>query len=109
MESEYLNEIEKEKITTLLGDVVLKEALRKVFLKRIYDDGILKAGVAAKPYENFALNVYKNTEEMYSDEELGRVTKVRRLAIELVQTGFEELERYKKAEVSKGKVINKAR
>jgi hypothetical protein len=107
---EFLSEIEKEKITAFLKDPILVEAVRKVFLKRIYFDGVLQPDNKAVPYENFALNVYKSNDgAMYSDEELGKLTKLRRLAIELVQSGFESLENYKKVGIIKESKLNKAR
>jgi len=96
---DYLNEIEQEKISAFLKDIILKEAIKKVLLKRIYSDGTLLPGKPANPKENFALNIYKNQEtgEMFSDEELGRITKVKRMAIELIEKGLgEELEKFKK-------------
>ena len=110
MESTYLNDIEKDKITSFLNDEILKEAVRKVLLKPAYSDGIMEPGKPTEPYMNFALNIYKSQDgTMYSDEELGRLTKVRRLAVELIQTGFKELEKMKKVEVIKEKSVNKAR
>ncbi len=105
--TEYLNEIEKDKIRHFNEDVILREAIRKIFLKRIFQDGVLTAGKSINPYENFALNIYKSgyqpgeTKEMYTDEELGKLTKLRRFAIELLQEGFKDLEKFKKVEAVK--------
>lgn len=115
MESEYLNEIEKEKIGLFNNDLILKEALRKVFLKRIFTDGVMSPGKSINPYENIALNIYKSgyqpgeTKEMYSDEELGKITKLRRFAIELVQEGFKDIEKIRKVEVVKDKTETRHR
>ena len=110
-ESVFLDDIEREKITHFLNDGILKEAVRKVFLKRILTDGVLRAGKPINPYENLALNIYKDpmTGEMYSDEELGKLTKLRRLAIELVQRGFTDLENFKKVIAVPEKTINRAK
>ena len=116
MESEYMSDIEKEKVTTFLNDKILVEAVRKIFLKRIIIDGVLSEGKSINPYENFALNIYKSgympgeTKEMYTDQELGMLTKLRRFAIELLQEGFKDLEKFRKVEVIKEKSeVNRAR
>ena len=109
--NDFLNEIEREKVSHFLDDVILKEALRKVLLKYIYSDGVLMAGKPANPYENFALNIYKDqsTGVMFTDEELGHLTKVRRFAIELVQKAFTSLEDYRKVKTVDEKAVNRAR
>lgn len=104
-ESKYLSDIEKEKVAAFLKDAILVEAVRKIFLKRIFVDGVLSEGKSINPYENMALNIYKSgympgeTKEMYTNEELGMLTKLRRFAIELLQEGFKDLEKFKKVEV----------
>ena len=112
-ESPFLSEIEQAKVTSFLNDPILVEAVKKVLFKPIFTSGVLVAGKPAEALQNFALNVYKTnvdgTNEMYSDEELGKLTKVRRLAIELVITAFRELELLKKVEGAKLESKNKAR
>jgi hypothetical protein len=102
----FLNDIEKDAVAQFLDNKTAKEAVRKVILRRIYFDGVLQEGEVPNAYENFALNIYKDqsTGEMYTDEELGQLTKIRRFAIELLERGFkdmESLERVKESEPSK--------
>ena len=46
---------------------------------------------------------------MFTDEELGHLTKVRRFAIELVQKAFTSLEDYRKVKTVDEKAVNRAR
>ena len=97
MESEYFSDIEKEKLAMFMDDTILKEAVKKALVKYLYHDGVLFPDKPAKPLSNFALNVYKgDSSEMYSDEELGKLTKLRRLSIELVENAYKDLAQYKR-------------
>jgi hypothetical protein len=113
MDTPYLSDIEQQKVTSFLNDAILVEAVKKVLFRPIYSEGVLAADKSPNALMNFALNVYKTSHdgsnEMYSDEELGRLTKVRRLAIELVITAFRELEQLRKVEGAVLESKNKAR
>lgn len=113
MESEFLSQIEQEKVTAFLNDPILKEAIRKILLRPVYVSGVMAPGKPAEALKNFALNVYKSQNEvqneMYSDEELGKIIKVKRMAVELVEEGFKQLEKLKLIKGVEIKSVNKAR
>lgn len=54
---EYLSDIEKDKIITFNQDEVLVEAVRKVLLASIYNNGTLRKDLKADPAKNAALGL----------------------------------------------------
>lgn len=95
----FLSDAEKNRLSSFLDDPIMVEAVKKVLFKPVYTSGVLIPDAPANGLQNFALNIYKNpsegSNEQYSDEELGRLTKIRRLAVELVITAFNEMENYR--------------
>lgn len=98
---QYLSEIEQDKIKRFNEDKVLKEALRKVFLSPLYQQGVMTpAGLVEgnSPARNFALtpafHMLLQKREMWDIEKLGMVTLSNAMAIQLIEQGFGELEKF---------------
>lgn len=94
----FLSEKEQILVDRFLKDEAMVQAVRKVLLKTLYYHGILEAGKEApNSLENFALNTIKSqiSGDLYSDEELGKMIKLKRMSLELLETAFNELKTYK--------------
>lgn len=93
----YLTDIEKEKIITFNSDVVLKNAIRKVMLDPLYNQGVLGAQEEHDPARNFALtpafNMLLQKREMWDVEKLGYITMANAMAVQMVEQGFGDLEK----------------
>lgn len=109
--SEILSDIEKAKIIAFNNDVILREAVRKVLLAGIYDNGTLKAGEPADPTKNFALRKVFRTwikDIPVTNEELGEELRASAMGIQLLEAGFDELSRIKEETTVTGAEENPA-
>lgn len=105
----YLNEIEKAEAQRFCENKTMMETVRKVLLMGIYYNGTLRPGEPADPLRNFALTMAdRELLKEYTDEELGRNLRAKRIAIDLVELGFKELEKLKKVDKSKKDKVNPA-
>ena len=102
----YLNQSELQALERLNADSYAMQALKKVILKRICFDGTLEEGTPADPLRNFMLNVVDAIGKELSDAELGALTRARRVAVELLEQGVKDLEKYKHIKTQKPKEIN---
>lgn len=95
---EYLTKIEQDKIKVFNEDKVLKGALRKVFLDPIFNQGVLNQG-KVDPTRNFALtpafNMLLQKRETWDFEKIGLNTMAAAMAIQMLEQGFGELEKYR--------------
>jgi hypothetical protein len=94
MTTEFLNDLEKTKIIAFRQDEQMINAVKKVLLKAIYNQGVMKPGEKIDPLLNPALNlafVSVRNEAVISDEELGR--KLRGLAegLNYLEVAFNEM------------------
>lgn len=109
---EYLSEIEKAKIIAFNTDAVLANAVRKVLLETIYNNGVLRAGGSPDPLRNGALGLAFLTlggKALVSNEELGADLRGLAQGVNLLEQGLAQLAKIKKDqpdEVSSG--INEA-
>lgn len=98
----YLTDIEKQKIEAFNSDLVLKNAIRKVMLEPLYNHGVLGATEDSDPTRNFALtpafNMLLQKREVWDVEKLGYITMANAMAIQMLEQGFGELEKVKKEE-----------
>jgi hypothetical protein len=94
--TEILNEIEQEKIALFNEDKIMKEAVRKVLLAGIYENGTLKSGVPADPKRNFLLSSANNMN--LTNEVLGQEVRAAYWGIALLEKGFDKLSEIKKDE-----------
>lgn len=108
-QSEYLADIEIAKIRQFISDLVMVEAVRKVFLEEIYSHGVLMPGVAHDPTQNYAIQVAFKSDQMdISDEAIGRVMRGKAEGIKYLRTGFAKLEAFKEEPKKKKKEVNEA-
>lgn len=96
----YLTDIEKQKIEAFNADTVLKNAVRKVMLEPLHNHGVMGAEAEYDPTKNFALtdafNMLLQKREMWDFEKLGMATLANARAIQLIEQGFGQLESIKK-------------
>lgn len=86
---DFLTEQEKEKVARFCEDDVMMEAVKKVLLAPIYEQGTLKAGQPADPTYNGALALA--TVRQISDEELGRDLRAFTQAMSQVENAWKKL------------------
>lgn len=87
---DILNEIEVEEIKKFVANKTQFEAVRKVLLKGIYFNGVIKPGEKHLPNMNFALSLAYAKSEV-SNEELGADLRACAEGIRTVETGFSRL------------------
>lgn len=95
----YLSDLEKNKIIAFNEDKVLKNAIYKVMLEPLYNHGVLRPEGIVDPTRNFALtqafNMLLQKREMWDLEKLGAVNLANAMAIQMIEQGFGELEKFK--------------
>ena len=99
--TKYLSDLEISKIKSFNEDEVLKNALRKVFLSPLYNQGVLSPKGEldeTNPTQNFALtsafHMLLQKREMWDLEKLGAINLANAMAIQMVEQGFGECEKY---------------
>lgn len=97
---EFLSDQEKAKIVQFNEDEVMKEAVRKVMLKAMYTQGTLRKDMESNPLNNGALNLafaaLRGND--ISDANLGADLRGLASGINLLESGFAELERVERPE-----------
>lgn len=107
---EILSDLEKNKINLFLEDKVMSNAVKKVLLEGVYYNGTMNPGDEIDPLRNFILGAFSTqTASLLSYEEKGKKLDVMMNAISMVESGFNNLENYKKVEAEKKDNVNKAR
>lgn len=96
-EPEILNDLEKAAVQMFYEHETMREAVKKVLLRQIYDCGTLKPGKPADPLKNIAL-VFVSREPNATDEQVGRKLRAIYEGINAIEVGFGELANYKKEE-----------
>lgn len=95
---EYLNDEEKGKIIAFNKDRVLFEAVKKVLLDIVYQHGVLKPGIAPNPLKNYALTTAANALAKNTPNEIiGEHIRALWEGINLVESGFQALDKFKEA------------
>lgn len=95
----YLSDIEKDKIINFNQDEVLVNAVRKVLLAVIYDNGTLRKDVAPDPLKNGALGLAFlaiSGRGVVSNEDLGEDIKALAQGVSLLENGLNALSKIKK-------------
>ena len=107
---DYLSESEKLKVDQFVNDLVMREAVRKVILSGVYNDGILHKGEAADPLKNFMLGYFtQSAVQMFTTDEKGKKLEAIIHAVSMVESGFKELDKCKLVENEEKETINRAR
>jgi len=88
MNKDYLSQTELDKLKLFVQDDVLLEAVKKVLLAGVYDQGILKPSEPAKAKLNFALAIANNT---WDNEKIGEELRAAYKGVTFVELGFDEL------------------
>ncbi len=104
-----LSELEKVEVNKILDNPVMLEALKKVLLFSVYDNGTLKPGKESEPMQNFALTLQDSAGRNLTDTEIGQILRAKRYAIELLEDGFRSLANFKYVVEKKKKKTNPAR
>lgn len=96
----FLDSLEREKIVIFNADVVLVNAVRKVLLEAIYNNGVLRKGMKPDPLRNaatglamVAVNGQDDTGRVVtiSNEELGADLRAMTQGINLLEQGLAQL------------------
>lgn len=96
-EQTYLADIERDEIQKFLENRVLVEAVKKVILSGVYEDGILQPGKPADPLKNFVLGFFTrpNIALLPLDEKAKHLEAIIH-AVSYVETGFQNLDKMRK-------------
>lgn len=95
----YLSDIEKDKIINFNQDEVLVNAVRKVILAVIYDNGTLRKDLAPDPLKNGALGLAFlsiSGRGVVTNEDLGADLRGLAQGISLLENGLNALSKIKK-------------
>ena len=88
---QFLSDIEIEKVKSFVEDEVQFEAVKKVLLFNIYQNGTLKKNRPADPTRNFALSVFEQMRGGETDEKIGRTIRGMCEGIFFVESGLKDL------------------
>ncbi len=101
--TQFLSDVEKVKIELFNQDGILVNAVRKVLLEAIYNNGVLRKDIPPEPMRNAALSLAiatANGQNMISNENLGEDIRGMAQAVLLLEQGLAQLQKItsKKAE-----------
>ena len=108
----YLNDMEKAELSKLNDNSVLMNAVKKVLLNYIYNEGVLVPGAdPGDPIKNFVLQKAAMALQVKetSNESLGEQLRADTQALRLVELGFQEIAKFKQIKSTEGKSKNPAR
>jgi len=101
---DYLTKVQIDKIKAFNEDKVLKNAIYKVLLAPLYQHGRMEQG-EHDATKNFALtpafNMLLQKREMWNLETLGQHTLASAMAIQFLEQGFGELDKFTVEKVDK--------
>lgn len=105
----FLNDLEKELIEAFFKNETQREAVKKVLLMGIYNNGTMKAGIKHNPQLNWALSLaWKENGERVDPLVVGESLQIVAEGIKSVELAFQELSKFNKpAPIAEKK--NKAR
>lgn len=103
---EFLNQSELQALERLNADFYGMQALKKVILHRIYYHGIIDGGILAEPLKNFMLNILDSAGKELTNAELGSLVRIKRIAVELLEEGVKDIEKYKRLSPPKPKEVD---
>lgn len=102
-----LTELEKDKLKFVASDEVMLGAIKKVILSAVYFDGTLDKKGIPDPLKNFALALASRPG--VKNEDLGAELKASLAGVQLLETGFKELEKFTFHVVEEKPAKNQAR
>ncbi len=106
-QNEFLSEQEKDKLKLVASDKVMLEAVKKVILSAVYFDGTLDKKGIPDPLKNFALALASRPG--VKNEDLGAELRASLCGVQLLETGFRELEKYAIEKATLEEKLNQAR
>lgn len=110
--SEILSEIERDKIIALAQDTVAFNAIKKYVLAVVYKQGVIGKGSEHRATVNFALNLAwpaTNPKGMpRTDEELGQNLRAMTYAVQIIESGFQEMGEMRRPEAVKEETVNES-
>lgn len=99
MELEQLfTDKEKEELNRFVNNPVMFEAVKKVVLSSVYFDGTIRKEGIPDPLTNFALALASLGMQI-TNEELGKSLKESLAGVQLLEKGFQKLQRFNKKKV----------
>lgn len=96
---DFLSDIEREKIIAFNNDEVMTEAVKKVLLAAVYNNGTLRAGEKIDSLKNGALGLAflaLSGRAVITNEQLGEDLRALSHGLNTVESGFKELSGIKK-------------
>ena len=105
--NEILSELEKQKLELVASDKVMMGAVKKVVLSAVYFDGTLNKKGIPDPLKNFALALASRPG--VKNEDLGAELRASLCGVQLLETGFKELEKFAVEKVTLKEILNQAR
>lgn len=106
---EILSEIEWDKVVAFSNDKLAFEAVKKYILAVAVNHGVFKKGEVIKGNLNFALSLAFSAVNPNgvprSDEELGQFSRALALAVQLLESGFREIEEIKETKKVESEVV----
>ena len=109
---EILSEIERDKIIALAQDAVAFNAVKKYILAVMYKQGVVEKGQPHNARINFALNLAWPATTPNgmprTDEELGQNLRAMTYAVQLIESGFKEMEEMRKPVPLEEETVNQA-
>jgi len=98
MEDDILTEAEQNLIISFNSNTEMKESVKKVLLRGIYENGVIKKGKKVDATKNWALSLGLNQPVSVSNEAIGAKLVALSEAIQFLENAFSQLSGYKKAE-----------
>jgi hypothetical protein len=90
----FLSELECEEIAKFNKNTIMREAVRKVLLSAIYENGTLREGMPADPLRNVAFSLAASRGD-FSNERLGQDLRAVWEGVNLLESGMGQLLSYK--------------
>lgn len=89
---EFLSDEEVSLIGALIQNQKQLEAVKKVLLSSLYDNGTLKPDIKANPSKNWALGAFFTVgSDAIDDAQLGRSIRASAMGISMLESGFKKL------------------
>jgi hypothetical protein len=104
---DILNDVEKAAVQKFIEFETMREAVKKVLLAALYENGTLKPGIPADPTRNASFAIVAN-QSGASNEQIGAELRAMWEGVRIVENAFNKMAEYKKVEPEKPKP-NKAR
>ena len=120
--TEILNEVELDRIIKFVDDKITFQAVKKYLLAHLYQHGVITPGKPHNPFLNWAVNAafsaiqppgdgygrINTNHAPKTDAELGADLRATAKGIQIIESGFLELEQVKKPEKLVDKELNPA-